>query len=246
MNPTLNTTPNERRRDMKPARTLGLCILIVCSTHRMEAQDLSHYRNFELGSDIASVSTAADVAASDAKTIHQRPAVLQDLEYRPSHWLTGSAAASTDPVEQIAFSFYNDQLFRIVVDYGHERTEGMTGADMIEAISAVYGPRLPQTLRARGRAVSRLESESGSPVARWGDSQHAIVLYQTSSYGAAYRLIVTDVGRDELARRATTQALRLDDQEAPQRELARQQKERDDGRAAGAKARAVNKGAFRP
>jgi hypothetical protein len=232
--------------DMKRGRMLGLCLFILCSTHGLEAQDLSHYRNFELGSDLGSVSTGAGVAASEAKTIHQRPAVLQDLEYRPSHWLTGSAAASTDPVEQIAFSFYNDQLFRIVVDYGHERTEGMTGADMIEAISTVYGPRLPQTLRAPGRAVSRLESESGSPVARWGDRQYAIVLYQTSSYGAAYRLIVTDVGRDELARRAATQALRLDDQEAPQRELARQQKERDDGRAAGAKARAVNKGVFRP
>lgn len=31
------------------------------------------------------------------------------------------------------------QLFRIVVDYGQNRTEGMTEADMIEAISAVYG-----------------------------------------------------------------------------------------------------------
>lgn len=229
---------------MKSARMLGLCIVVVCSTHGLAAQDFSHYRNFELGSGIASVSAATGVAASEAKTIHQRPAVLQDLEYRPSHWLTGSTAAATDPVEQIAFSFYNDQLFRIVVDYGHERTEGMTGADMIEAISAVYGPRLPS--RAPGRAVSRLESESGAAVARWGDRQHAIVLYQTSSYGAAYRLIVTDVGRDDLARKAATQALRLDDQEAPQRELARQQKERDDGRAAGAKARAVNKGVFRP
>ena len=225
---------------------LGLCLFIVCSTHGLEAQDLSQYRNFELGSDLASVSTAAGVAASEAKKIHQRPAVLQDLEYRPSHWVAGSNATSEDPVEQIAFSFYNDQLFRIVVDYGHDRTEGMTGADMIEAISAVYGPRLPQTSRARGRAASRLESESGSPVARWGDSQHAIVLYQTSSYGAAYRLVVTDVRRDDLARKAETQALRLDDQEAPQREVARQQKERDDGRAAAAKARAVNKGVFRP
>jgi hypothetical protein len=219
---------------------------IVCSTHSLEADDLSHYRNFELGSDVASVSTAAGVASSEVKTIHQRPAVLQDLEYRPSHWVAGSTTASTDPVEQIAFSFYNDQLFRIVVDYGHDRTEGMTGADMIEAISAVYGPRLPPASRARGRAVSRLESESGSPVARWGDNQQAIVLYQTSSYGAAYRLIVTDVGRDDLARKAETQALRLDDQEAPQREIVRQQKERDDGRAAAAKARAVNKGVFRP
>jgi hypothetical protein len=232
---------------MNYARILGLCVAgIVCSAHGLVAQDLSHYRSFELGTDVASVSTAAGVAASEAKTIHQRPAVLQDLEYRVSHWAAGSTAVSTDPVEQIAFSFYNDQLFRIVVDYGHDRTEGMTDADMIEAISAVYGSRLPSTSRARGRAPSGVESESGSPVARWGDSQHAIVLYQTSSYGARYRLIVTDVGRDDLARKAEAQALRLDSQEAPQREIVRQQKERDDGRAAAAKARAVNKRVFRP
>jgi hypothetical protein len=221
-------------------------VALVCSTHGLAAEDLLRYRNFELGSDVASVSTAAGVAASDAKTIHQRPAVLQALEYRPSRWAAGSSAPSTDPVEQIAFSFYNDQLFRIVVDYGQNRTEGMTAADMIEAISTVYGPRLPQTSRAPARAPTRLDSESGSPVARWGDTQHAIVLYQTSSYRPGYRLVVTDVGRDGLARAAETQALRLDEQEAPQRELARQQKERDDGRAAAAKARDVNTDVFRP
>jgi len=72
------------------------------------------------------------------------------------------------------------------------------------------------------------------------------VLYQTSSYGAAYRLIVTDMGLDDLARKAGTQAGRLDDQEAPAREVARQKKERDDARDAAATARAANKGAFRP
>ena len=232
---------------MKHARILGICVVgLVCSTHGLEAEDLSRYRDFELGSNVASVSKAAGVSASDAKTLHQRPAVLQALEYRPSRWAAGATAPSTDPVEQIAFSFYNDQLFRIVVDYGQNRTEGMTTADMIEAISTVYGPRLPQTSRAPARAPTRLEIESGSPVARWSDNLRAIVLYQTPSYRGSYRLIVTDVGRDDLARAAETQARRLDDQEAPQRELARQQKERDDGRAAAAKARDVNKDVFRP
>jgi hypothetical protein len=231
---------------MKPARILGLSVFIMCSTHGLEAQDLSRYRNFELGSNVASVSTTAGVAASDTKTIHQRPAVLQDLEYRPSHWLAESTAPSTDPVEQIVFSFYNDQLFRIVVDYGHNRTAGMAGTDMIEAISAAYGPVIIPTSRARSRVLSRLESESGSPIAEWGDTQHAIVLHQTSSYGTAFRLVVTDVRLANLAREAETQALRLDDQEAPQRELVRQQKERDDERAGAAKARAVNKPVFQP
>ena len=235
---------------MKPVRILAVCVFMLCSTHGLNAQDLGSYRTFQLGSDVASVSTAAGVAVADVKTLHQRPAVLQDLEYRPSHWLPGSlggsSAASTDPVEQIVFGFYNDQLFRIVVDYGHDRTEGMTRADMIAAISAVYGAVRPQTSRARGGVRSRLEIESGSPVAEWGDSQHALVLYETSSYGTAFRLLLTDVRLANLARTAETQALRLDEQEAPQREVARQQKERDDGRAAEVKARAANKGTFRP
>jgi hypothetical protein len=232
---------------MMNIRTFAICAFgfgFVCVAHAIEG--LSQYRNFELGSNLASVSALAGVASSGAKTIHQRPAALQDLEWRPSRWIPGSISDSTDPVEQIRFSFYNDHLFRVVVDYGHARTEGMTDADMIEAISAVYGTPLPRMSRAAGRAASRLETESGTPVARWADTEHAVVLYHTSSYGEAFRLIVTETRLDELARKAETQALRLDDQEAPRREIARQKKERDDGRTAAAKARVANKGVFRP
>jgi hypothetical protein len=231
---------------MMNAPTLAICAVgTVLLTHSIEGQSLARYRNFELGSDVASVSTLVGVTSSEVKTIHQRPAVLQDLEWRPSRWLSGSTAASTDPVEQILFSFYNDHLFRVVVDYARDRTEGMTGADLIEAISALYGTPLPRASRA-GRVASRVETESGSPVARWGDSEHATVLYQTSSYAASYRLVVTDMRLDSLARKAESQAVRLDDQEGPAKEAARQKQERDDGRAAAATARAANKGAFRP
>jgi hypothetical protein len=229
------------------ARTVGVCAFgIVCSTHALQAQSLSRYRNFDLGSNVAAVSTATSVAPSAAKTIRQRPAVLQDLEWRPSRWTTGASAPSTDPVERIMFSFYNDQLFRIVVDYSHDRTEGMTQADMIEALSAVYGGVLPKTTRGAGRVASEVETESGPPFARWGDAEHSVALYQTSSYRTAFRLIVIDVPRSELARKADTEAQRLDDQEAPQREVARQNKERDDQRAAAAKARSTNKDVFQP
>ncbi len=230
------------------ARTLAIVACgIVGLTRGVDGQSLSQYRNFMFGSDLASVSALARIDRADAKTIHQRPAVLQDLEWRPSRWVPGSTDASMDPVERILFSFVNDQLFRVVVDYGHERTEGMTAADMIEGISSVYGAPLTRSPRVAGRAAaSQLEIESGSLVARWGDSDHQAALYQTSSYGTSYRMIVTDVRLDELARKARTQAGRLDDQEAPAREIARQKKERDDARAATDKARAANKGAFRP
>jgi hypothetical protein len=112
----------------------------------------------------------------------------------------------------------------------------MTGADMIEGISSIDGPPLSRSTRAAGRAGSQLEAEAGSLVARWGDSEHRVALDQTSSYGAAHRVIVTDARQEG----------RLDDHEAPAREIARQQQERDDGRAAAAKARAPNKGVLRP
>lgn len=218
---------------------------LVLSAHVFAAPDLSRYRDFQLGSDVAGVCAAAAIAATDVKTRHQRPAVLQDIEWRPSRWVSGSVTPSTDPVEQILFSFYNDQLFRVVVDYNHERTEGMTRADMIEGISAVYGASLPRTAGASRRAPSPLEAESGVVLARWGDGKHTVVLYETSAYGTAFRLVVTGSRLEALARTAETQAQRLDDREAPQREAARKQEDRDTALAAAAKARATNKRLFR-
>jgi len=40
------------------------------------------------------------------------------------------------------FSFYNDQLSKLVVDYDHDRTAGLTDTDLIDALSIEYGPRL--------------------------------------------------------------------------------------------------------
>jgi len=221
--------------------------------NRLDAQDLSRYRRFELGADVAAVSALTGVAASEATIVHQRPVLLQDLAWRPSRWTLGSNLDSTDPVEQVLFSFYNDHLFRIAVDYGHDRTEGMTEADMIEAISAIYGPSVkpnvkPSVPPTRGsvRLPSQTDIESGSPVARWGDVEHGVVLYRISSYREAFRLIVKDLAVADLAKNSTSEALRLDEREAPQREIERQKKAQDDARTAAETARSVNKGLFTP
>jgi hypothetical protein len=231
---------------MMNARTAGFCAFAVISlTRPLDGQTLSSYRGFELGSDIASVSALSGAAAADAKVIHERPARLQELEWRPSRWVAGSSAPSTDAVERIVFGFYNNQLFRLVVDYGPGQTEGMTDADMIEAISATYGTS-QQPVRAAVRQVYRLDIESGSPVARWSGPEYAVVLYRSSSYRESFRLIVMDVRLEALAQKAEARALVLDNQEAPQREIARQKKERDDARTAADKARITNKAVFRP
>ena len=232
---------------MISARMVAACaIVLLSSAHELDAQALSHYRTFALGSSVAAVSTLADGGSSAVTTIHQRPALLQDLEWRPSRWTSGSTEDATDPVEQMLFSFYDDQLFRIIVDYSQQRTTGMTRADMVEAIAAVYGTPAVRTSPVPARTASRFETQSGSVVARWGDAGYTVVLYQNVAYGSAFRLVVRHVHLADLARDAETRASRLDDQEAPQKEIARQKKERDEASAAAAKARAVNKKVFRP
>ena len=79
----------------------------------------------------------AGVNVSEARVIHQRPAVIQELKWRPTGSLGSSPQA--DPVEEVLFSFYNGELFRIVVNYDQYRTEGLTDEDMVDAISAKYG-----------------------------------------------------------------------------------------------------------
>src|SRR5438132_6302212 len=102
---------------MSTARTLTMILLgLVLSTRAAQGQDRSRYRDFRLGGDLQSVATLTNVAASTAKTIHQRPVVIQELEWRPHYSVSGeSSAQQNDPVRQIVFSFYDDQLSRMVV-----------------------------------------------------------------------------------------------------------------------------------
>jgi hypothetical protein len=219
---------------------------IAFSSHAVDGQELSRYRTFELGGTVASVLTATGVPARSVKTLHERPSLLQDIEWRPSRWIVGSAAASNDPVDQMRFSFYDDRLFRIVIDYGHERTVGLTDADVIEAISTMYGRPLAALPQATGRVTARFDDESGAVVARWADADYAITLHRAVSYGNTWQLIVTNTSVEPLARRAEAEAERLDAAEAPRREVERQVLERERDRAAAEKARDLNKPAFRP
>lgn len=231
---------------MSNIRTLTIVALgLVLSTHALQGQDRSRYRDFQLGGDLASVTASTKVAASAVKTIHLRPALMQELEWRPPYFMSGSTAPQNDPVQQIVFSFYNDQLFRLVITYDRQRTDGLIDADLIEALSTTYGPRLNPAAKKTRAVASQLEEDSGTPVARWGDGDYSVVLYR-SSYGSGFRVIVTSPRLEALAHAADAQAIRLDEREAPQRELARQKKADEDTRVSQEKARITNKAAFRP
>ena len=119
---------------------VGVLGLFLCAT-ASSAQDPGRYREFELGSDVAVVSTVTGTAASDLKVIHHRPALIQELTWRPRYGARRAAAPDTGSAEQVVFGFHDGRLFRLAVDYDREQTKGLIDADMVEAISAVYGTR---------------------------------------------------------------------------------------------------------
>ena len=47
------------------------------------AGDLSRYREFQLDTDLPAVVKQAGMKPADVKTIHQRPALIQDLCWEP-------------------------------------------------------------------------------------------------------------------------------------------------------------------
>jgi hypothetical protein len=82
-------------------------------------------------------------------------------------------------------------------------------------------------------------------IARWEDSQYSFNLFR-SSYQSAPGMLVFSKRLELLAQAAIAEASRLDEQEAPQREMDLQRKQAEDKRIAGQKIRPANKASFRP
>lgn len=214
----------------------------AASPATVNSPDLSKYREFQFGMDLPAIAKLADAKRSGAKLIHQRPAVIQELTWQPRLSLSPSAPADT--VGTILFSFYNGELFRIVVNYDRYKTEGLTTEDMVEAISARYGTATRPTAEITF-ASSQVYDNSEVVIARWEDSQYSFNLFR-SSYQPTFGMIAFSKRLDALARAAVIEAIRLDEQEAPQREINRQEEQEAKDRAGQAKARRANKPNFRP
>lgn len=220
------------------AVVLGALLAMIGS---VRAQSVGHYREYVLGSSVAAVSKRAGSTQADVRVIHARPVLMQDLQWR-APFVLGDEAGVKDPVGEIVFSFYDDQLFRLAIEYDRHRTEGMTDADMITAISTVYGSTIPSRLNDRRPPIT---IGSYAHIAAWGDTEYSAVLAR-SIYGTGFRLVVTATRLERLAQLADAEAIRLDDREAPQRAVERQKKEQADVFAAQEKARVINKASFRP
>jgi hypothetical protein len=207
----------------------------------LRAGDLSRNRSFQIGADLATIAGQAQMDPSRAKMVHRRPALIQELEWRPQPLGPSIRAES---VNEVVFSFYNGELYRMMINYDRYKTEGLRTEDFIEALSATYG------IAARDAAEIILPSiygdnETLEVLARWENREYAISLVRFS-HQPNFTLAAVSKRLDPLARAAVIEAVRLDTQEAPQRAIELQKKQEEENRVQQEKARLANKPGFRP
>jgi hypothetical protein len=228
---------------MVTSRTIVISILCLAFFSSLGmAQDLSKYRDFQFGMTLDSVVKQVQMKSTDAKTRHDRPALIQTLEWNQVGY--PESAPKNTSVRTIRFDFYNGELSKMVVTYNPVETNGLTAEDMIDAISTTYGPATTP-----GDSVSVSDSityaDQEKVLARWDNEQYSYNLYR-SSYGSTFGLVAFSKMLDVMARNASREADRLDKLEAPAKELAQQKKREEDTRAAQEAARSINKPKFRP
>jgi|SRR5579872_1816154 len=217
-------------------------VAVLCglmATSMLSAADLSSYRGLKLGMNLAAASKMAGSRPSDARIVQKRPGMIQEMnwELRPAQ-----ANPKPDPVKDGLLSFYNGELFRVIVTYDRYKIEGMSADDMVQAISATYGPATKPTAEI---AYHSNYAEVAPVLARWEDAEYSYDLVRTGDR-SSFALILYSKKLETLAMASIVEAARLDADEAPQRELDKQKKRDDDDRLALDKARAVNKPNFRP
>ena len=224
---------------MKMVRSLGISLVVILlSAPFVRGQDLSKYRDFSLGMSLPELSSQVDLGPLQTKLIQKHPAVIQEL----TCWPGGSSDYSrqTDSVWQIFFSFYNGELFRILVTYDQDATHGLTAEDMVQAISTKYGtPTRP--VGEISFPTNELYRSTEKVIARWEDSQYSINLVR-SRFLNSFALVMFSKRLDAQADAAIAKSIRLERQEDPQKEIDRQKKETVDLEVA----RQKNQKIFRP
>ena len=219
------------------APVIGI-LFAVFATPVIHAADFSSYRGLQFGMDLTTAAKQAGLRPSNARTVHERPALIQELDWQ----LRSPTLQDNDPVKDGVLGFYNGELFRIVVTYDRFRIEGMTPADMIDAISATYGA-------ASNPGVSipyhSIYGEAADVIARWQDPEYSYNLVRSGDR-SSYAMVLYSKRLDALAQASIVEAVRLDALEAPQKAIELQKDRQEQDRLATEKARTTNKPNFRP
>jgi hypothetical protein len=217
--------------------TLSLTALLLAAP-LLRAQDLSKYREFSLGTNLATVLKRTDKKLADVNTTHGAPTLFQEFKWWPPS-LPGVPYRS-DSVEQVLFSFFNGELYKVSVTYDQSSTEGLTAEDMMKSISAKYGP--PTSVAPEPASTLSVGYDTQQRiVASWEDLQYSFNLVRIP-YAGRFGLVIYSRQANTDAELALVEAARVEKQEAPAREVERQKKQTDDRELA----RQKNQKSFRP
>jgi ribonuclease HI len=210
---------------MKTIRNSILCLsALFLTASLLHGQELSKYRGFSIGTSLANVLKLSDQKLADVKTMHARPMLIQELTWWPPSSI--GAYSRPDNVEQILFSFSNGELYKISVTYDRSSTEGLTALDMVKSISAKYGPATNVESEI-DPVMNALYNMKQNPVASWEDSQYFFNLIR-SSYIDRFGLVIYSKRANAEAELGIAEAVKLEEQERPEKEASQKRKEADD------------------
>src|SRR5260370_8332575 len=225
---------------MKTIRGLALCLIVMLfMALLLHAQDLSKYRGFSFGMSPAAVLKQTDMKMADVKTLHSQPALIQELTW----WLPMLPGTSyqADSVREILFTFCNGQLYRMSATYDRSAIEGLTAEDLMQSIAAKYGPPIDPVTEIDLSTGERPGGPEEKVVAHWEDAKYSLTLsrsYLVNSFTLIMYSLQTNAAADE----AIAKAIKLEEQQGPQKEADRQKKEAGEL----ALARLKNLQSFRP
>jgi hypothetical protein len=189
----------------------------------LRAQDFSKYRDFSLGTNLATVLKHTEKRLADVNTTHGAPTLFQELTWWPPS-LPGTSSRA-DSVEQVLFYFFNGELYKIAVTYDQSSTEGLTAEDLIRTISAKYGP--PASVVPEPASTLKVGYDlQQKTVASWQDLQYCLNLVRTA-FTDRFGLLIYSKRVNAEAELSLVEAAKLEKEQAPARESARQKKETD-------------------
>jgi hypothetical protein len=241
---------------MKMMRNIVVALsLILLSAPMISGQDLSKYRTFSLGTSLAELSKQVGPYSHYTTLIHPRPAAIQELTF----WTLNSSRSwvGVYPVSQILFSFYNGELYRIVVTYDRDDTEGLTDDDMVQAVSVRYGTATSLYPESSFFPMNYLDGSTDKVIpfflttdphrsadrliARWEDSQNAVSLLGSGNLNS-FRLAISSKRVDAQAEAAIFEFEKFEKRETPQVDIAGPKREAEELEVA----RQINLKTFRP
>ncbi len=208
---------------MKEAESTALIIallVILLSSPAVYGGDLSRYRSFSLGTSLANLSKQIDERSIDATTVHERPALIQQLSWWPPATLGSAFGAQT--IQQIRFSFYNDTLYKMLVTYDGSSTRGLTPEDIEHSLTAQYG-----TPAGHGGSITDDYGRTEKVLTSWEDSRYSFNLFRFS-LSNSFGLVVFSKLLNAQAAAATAEAVKQEQLAAPAKESARVKQEADD------------------